>query len=246
MNDKNQYAVRSTPYAVRSTAAAGGRTRRARAVVLRTSYLVLLFGTSACTDLAGYDLDRFWGYLPFMSVLREGVQYDPYDMPRLPAEGSIPVATPMGDLPPAFTQSELDAVAGTLINPLPASQEVLARGKVAYERQCYACHGPAGAGDGPVVGNGKFPFAAALNGDVTAGRSDGYLYAVTRVGRGLMPAYGDRLTERDRWAVVHYVRTLHQRAEAAGLEPVAPANTSATQNAGVVERGPVLVPENQP
>lgn len=205
--------------------------------------MVLVVILSGCTDLAGYDLDRFWGYIPFLSVLREGVGYDPYEMPRLPAEGSIPVATPMGDLPPPFTQSELDSVAGTLTNPLPRSQEVLARGELVYERQCYACHGPQGAGDGPVVGPGKFPFAAALNGDATAARTDGYIYAVTRVGRGLMPGYGDRVTERDRWAVVHYVRTLGRGAEAAG---VAPANTSVTPNASVVEQGPAIVPENQP
>lgn len=245
MNDKRQCRVRSAECRVNHSRARAQR-KLGRSLVLGTWHLVLLFGLTACTDLAGYDLDRFWGYLPFMSVLREGVEYDPYDMPRLPAEGAIPVATPMGDLPPAFTQSELDSVAATLTNPLSASAAVLARGKLAYERQCSACHGPAGAGNGPVVGRGKFPFAAALNGEVTAGRSDGYIYAVTRVGRGLMPAYGDRLTEHDRWAVVHYVRTLHQRAEAAGLQPVAPANTSAVPNAGVVEQGPVLVPDNQP
>jgi hypothetical protein len=36
-----------------------------------------------------------------------------------------------------------------------------------------------------------------------------------RVGRGLMPAYGPRITHFDRWKIVNYVRLLQQDANAA-------------------------------
>ena len=39
------------------------------------------------------------------------------------------------------------------------------------------------------------------------GRSDGYIYAIVKAGRGLMPSYR-RIPPEDRWAVVHYVRQL--------------------------------------
>lgn len=180
---------------------------------------------SACTDLAGYDLDYFWGNFPFMAVLRGSVAYDPYELPRLPAPGTIPVASPIGDVPPPFTQLQLDSAGATLSNPFAGSAPpvVLARGAKVYENQCYACHGPAGAGDGPVVGPGKYPFAPAVNGAATAARSDGYIYGVIAIGRGLMPAYGERIQHLDRWAVVEYVRELQRQAGAgAPAEAVTP------------------------
>jgi mono/diheme cytochrome c family protein len=193
---------------------------------------VLLLGSSAlsgCTDFAGYDLDRIIGSVPWLAVLREDVSYDPYEMPRLPADGSIPVASPAGDVPPPFAQTQLDSAAATLSNPLQPSTQVLARGKIQYDRNCAVCHGTQGAGNGTVVGPNKFPFAPPVNGANTAARSDGYLYAVIRVGRGLMPAYADRMTHYDRWAVVAYMRQLQGGAVAApAAPPAAPAGTPPT------------------
>ena len=47
------------------------------------------------------------------------------------------------------------------------------------------------------------------------GFSDGYIYGMIRVGRGLMPAYGYRVTHFDRWHIVNYVRQLQGPASAA-------------------------------
>jgi hypothetical protein len=47
--------------------------------------------------------------------------------------------------------------------------------------------------------------------------TDGYVYGMIRVGRGLMPAYGHRISHFDRWNVVNYLRVLQ------GVVP-APAN----------------------
>ena len=52
------------------------------------------------------------------------------------------------------------------------------------------------------------PLAPNLTAPLTVGRTDGYLYALIWVGRGLMPAYGPRIPHRERWAIVHYVRQL--------------------------------------
>lgn len=185
---------------------------------------LLLAGLSGCTDWAGYDLDSFWGKIPALSTMRSSVVYDPYEMPRLPAEHSVPVESPNGDTPAPFTQAQLDSVAPTLRSPFATPDSaVLARGEYVYENQCTACHGPAGAGDGPVVGPGKFPFALPVNGPATAARSDGYLYGVIAVGRGLMPPYGEKIAHLDRWAVVAYVRQLERQAGATATPAAAPA-----------------------
>jgi len=45
------------------------------------------------------------------------------------------------------------------------------------------------------------------------GYSDGYIYSITRYGRGIMGKYGDKITEQDdRWQVVNYVRQLQAAA----------------------------------
>lgn len=207
--------------------------RRGRGA-LRTLNLALAgllgVGLTGCTDWAGYDLDHLWGYAPFLSTMRGSVTYDPYELPRVPAEGTIPVVHPQGDVPPLFAQAQLDSAAATLTNPFAGSAppEVLTLGSAVYGRQCAVCHGPTGAGNGPVVGQGKYPFAPPLNGPQTAGRSDGYLYGVIAVGRGLMPPYGERMTHVERWAVVSYLRSMQAQAGAppAAVSPTSPSEPS--------------------
>jgi mono/diheme cytochrome c family protein len=176
----------------------------------------------ACTDWAGYDLDRASGNVPAFSTMRNDKSPDPYQMVREPVPGTVPALHPLGDVPAPYTQSALDSIAPLLTNPQQPTPQLLARGKQVYDVNCSVCHGPLGQGNGPVVNaQTKFPFAPALNAAATQARSDGYLYAVVDVGRGFMPPYGARITHADRWAVVAYVRQLQGRAGAAAPAPAA-------------------------
>jgi mono/diheme cytochrome c family protein len=214
---------------------------------------------AACSDWAGYDIDMAAGKVPQLATMRRSVIPDPYGMPRLPAPGSIPVASPNGETPPPFNSTQLDSVAPTLHNPYAggAPAAVMARGEVEFQRNCFVCHGPEGAGNGPIVGPGKFPFAPAINSAATAARADGYIYGVISVGRGLMPPYGFKLADQDRWAVVEYVRSLQQRAgntPQRGGSPAAqapqPANTApppaATVAPPAVQAPPAQAPAAAP
>lgn len=196
----------------------------------------LLFALPGCTDWAMYDVDVAQGKVPQLSTMRESVRPDPYEYLRGTVPGTVPVSHPMGDVPARYTQAQLDSVAPTLQNPLSGNDAALARGQVMYDRACSVCHGPAGAGDGQVVKQvtgadgkayGRFPFAPPLNGGTAVGRSDGYIYAVIDVGRGMMPAYGERLTHLDRWAVVEYVRELQRRAGAVPQAVIGPVGAPA-------------------
>lgn len=218
--------------------------RAARAV----SAVALLGSVAGCTDAAGYDIDILLGKIPFLSTMRTSVAVDPYEMPRLPADGSIPVGHPRGEVPPPFTQADLAAGAPEiegLQNPLQPTADVLARGQQLYQQHCYVCHGPQGAGDGPVVGGGRFPFAVPVTAAAVAGRSDGYLYAVIRVGRGLMPAYGDRTNHLDRWAMVLYMRQLGQQPGVA-VPPGAPITPAAPAAQDTAPTTPDTAPGAQP
>lgn len=196
----------------------------------------------ACTDWAGHDLDMAAGEVDALATMREDVIPDRYAMMREPAEGTVPVVHPLGDVPAPYTQAQIDSIAPLLSNPLPASPVVLERGKLQYERNCAVCHGVAGDGRGSVVAQNKFPYAPAVGtGSPSAVRSDGYLYAVIDVGRGLMPPYGPRMTHADRWAVVTYLRYLQGTP---GPPPVpGPQVTPATELADSAVAGQPQAPQ---
>jgi mono/diheme cytochrome c family protein len=93
-------------------------------------------------------------------------------------------------------------------NPVPATTASLTAGERIYRRQCDACHGVTGAGDGPVAA-GLRPRPVDLRVHVAAGHSDGFFfYWISEGFRGTaMPAFKSRLTVEERWHVVNFIRT---------------------------------------
>ena len=91
-------------------------------------------------------------------------------------------------------------------NPLPADAQTIAQGKKVADVNRVSCHGAKGKGDGAA--------AVALNpkpADWTSAKvqaeSDGEIFWKISTGRGAMPAW-NFLPERDRWALVRYIRSL--------------------------------------
>ena len=172
--------------------------------------------------------------LIFGRSMRDQRSFDPYENTRPSPENSISFASgnyplefgvvnvgqPEGADVPRFTQADLGVpgvgalVVQGLTNPLdrtdPRSME---RGEELYMRFCAVCHGDDGVGANAYIAD-KHPTLPAYNlsGAQVAAYSDQYLYAMIRVGRGLMPEYGSRITHFDRWSIVNYVRELQLRA----------------------------------
>ena len=169
--------------------------------------LILLVFTAGCTTL-----DRAVGSIPWFTTMRDQVATRPFENPYgdssraprfLPPEGSVPT-TGREDSLDIYSPEGLRAVDALR---RPASLPTALRGRLIYEEYCAVCHGVQGKGDGPVAG--RFGYIPDITQDMTRQRSDGYLYAIIRHGRGIMPRYGDKIRDTgDRWAVVRYVRTL--------------------------------------
>lgn len=177
--------------------------------------LTLTLFTSACTRI-----ENVLASIPVFSFMRDAPFFDPYEAPRPAPYGSVPFSTPAGESlgPVEATEAGLNEFAGRISNPYTAGDTLALRaGQVMFERHCSVCHGPAGKGDGSIIGQGKFPFAPDLTLPATVARSDGYVYAIIRAGRGLMPAYGPRMTHNERWATVMYVRQLQSGAAAGAV-----------------------------
>ena len=127
-----------------------------------------------------------------------------------------------------------------------ASPDLLALGQRLYEKQCAACHGTDGRGEGEAAyllypkprdfTAGKFALASTWERVPT----DEDLYRT--ISRGMpgsaMPSWG-HLTEEERWALVHYVKTFVP-------QPWGIARASDPKGGGGVGTGLVRVPPEPP
>ncbi len=107
---------------------------------------------------------------------------------------------------------ELASVLRITLVDIPVTTPSLTRGAEVYNRECAACHGSRGRGDGP-AGRALTPAPANLAdhaslADVTPLAF--YQRVTIGVAGTAMPAYESRLSAEDRWAVAAYASTLRQ------------------------------------
>jgi mono/diheme cytochrome c family protein len=198
-------------------------------IVKIAAMAIAVMSLGACTNF-----ENMMASVPIFSYLRNAPSFDPYENPRPAPYGSVPFNTPAGESlgPEESTEVGLNAFAATITNPLQPNDTLAMRaGKVMFERNCLVCHGAQGKGNGPIIGPGKFPMAADLTSSATVARSDSYIYAIMRAGRGLMPAYGPRINHMERWAIVNYVRQLQRAAGATAPAATTAAPTTTPANA---------------
>ncbi|MBI2537768.1 MAG: cytochrome c [Gemmatimonadetes bacterium] len=193
----------------------GGRGRRGRRhysarrdSLARYALLVLLLCLTGCTRDQWQRFpspDDLIAAVPWFAVMHRGIAIQPYQMPRPPVPGTVPVTgTEVADtVIPAYYPR-----INRLVNPVQRTSESLDRGRELYRVYCVPCHGDAGHGDGPITPKFIRPPDLALA--PARAYTDGYLYALVASGRGLMPPYGDKVRGPDRWHVVNYLRGVIQ------------------------------------
>ncbi len=119
---------------------------------------------------------------------------------------------------PSRTAWNAPASAAAKTNPVSADTSSVAHGKTIYMNKCLACHGRAGQGDGRNASRLK-----VQPGDLSNPRmwqqSDGELFWKISQGKTPMPSYQKQLSEKERWMVVNYIRTLAPKPPG----PAAPA-----------------------
>ena len=146
----------------------------------------------------------------WFATMRHQRNIKPYARLIPPVAGTVPVSG--AELP--LTRETADRLA----NPRTRTAESLNRGQWLYQTYCQVCHGEHGRGDGPVsqAGGGPFPGVPSLVDPSRPKMSDGAIYGMiveaSRMGRGLMPRYGDKIHGNDRWDLVNYVRSLQLNA----------------------------------
>ena len=101
--------------------------------------------------------------------------------------------------------------AATEVNPEPASQATLDKGRKLYDAKCRRCHGADGQGRGPDADPDHPP--ANLTDPRRASRNpDGVMFYKIWNGRARprMPAMKLDLTRAEVWTLVHYVKSLRR------------------------------------
>lgn len=155
--------------------------------------------------------------------------YYEFAKPRLPVEGTVArrnsasISIPsVGDNTPYYygdTEEERTRAMSEIVdNPYPITDAAIANGKELYNINCGICHGEKGDGAGYLVRDdgGVYPVQPAiLTNEEFVNASNGRYYHSIMYGKNLMGAYKDKLAYKERWDVIHYIRSLQAKATSA-------------------------------
>jgi len=95
-------------------------------------------------------------------------------------------------------------------NPIPSSAKSIADGQKAYQTNCRHCHGAKGLGDGPLAPKDPPP-ANLTDAEWKYGSTDGEIFYTIKNGVGPdseMKPMKTKLSDKDIWNVVNYIRSL--------------------------------------
>ena len=114
-----------------------------------------------------------------------------------------------------LNQLQYDIADSLFNNPLKRSDRVISIGKHLFNSFCFYCHGYKGHADGPVITDVQlaedeegFPPPPDITTGRTVGLSDARIFHILSAGQNLMFSYDDRLSEKERKALIHYIREM--------------------------------------
>ena len=174
-----------------------------RATLLLSFTLVLAMFT---TPTAQQGLRDAWNsvthlrYYPIRDMRRSVALAPQKGVYRGPDEASVPTTGKELEI-------DRDIAAEKLHNPIPTSDESVARGDSLFHKLCVPCHGASMAGDGPVAA--LFMPPPDLLAQQTRDRKDGFIYSYIRHGGAVMPSYGFQVSAEEAWHLVNFIR--HQQ-----------------------------------
>ena len=121
-----------------------------------------------------------------------------------------------------------------IANPLPAlSESEMAEAKRLYNVNCGICHGEKLDGNGPLYKGGDGPYPAkpaTLVGDAKyENMPAGHMMYSLTYGKNLMGSYAAQLSSKQRWMVIHYVKSMQPGGKPAAATAAPAADTTKTK-----------------
>lgn len=97
--------------------------------------------------------------------------------------------------------------------PFPITKADLERGQQRFDIYCTPCHDYTGSGEGMIVQRG-FPAPPSYHTAKLMNAPAGHFFDVMTNGYGTMYSYADRVSVKDRWRIVAYIRALQLSQDA--------------------------------
>jgi mono/diheme cytochrome c family protein len=148
-----------------------------------------------------------------------------YDIPGHPTQNSeVPndIGSPLGEFSAGtdyYNTGKMGDQWGTGLPPrVPVTMDLLKRGQKEFQVNCAVCHGATGQGNGITSKYGLLSIAN-YHQDKYRQMADGQIFNTITNGYNTMMAYGDKVTVKDRWAIIAYIRAL-QRSQYAKIGDV--------------------------
>lgn len=140
-------------------------------------------------------------------------------------------------------QENYDKAGALIKDPIGYSDESLAEGKRLYEINCKVCHGEKGEGNGQIVElpngqDGPYTARPPKYADRLPTIKDGNMFYSVSYGKGMMGGYGYQLNVKERWEVIHYIKSLAGIKQETATTDAAAATTTAAAPINVsIENG---------
>ena len=203
-------------------------------IIISLSFLATVLILAGCSDVKR-DPGRV--YMPDMAYSRAYETYSPNPIFPDGLTNRVPVAGTIkrGEVLPFHIQKDVPGdstnykLAKSVVNPVPWPDSAdMVETERLYLVNCGICHGPKLDGNGPLYKGGDGPYPVKpqdLMADVVKILGDGQIMYSITYGKNLMGSYASQLDIRQRWEIVHYIRSKQ------GLKPGAAAAVSTTASA---------------
>ena len=149
----------------------------------------------------------------------------------------------MPPFPSLSDRQKWDVIA--YVYTLSTSPEIISEGEQLYQQHCADCHGENGQGDGPQASQLSSPPGDLTDQSYMASQSAASLFDSLTMGiEPDMPAYGEQLSETERWALVDYMRSLTYAKSAQVAEsPIITPTQATSETVSIEEPYPYPYPE---
>lgn len=104
-------------------------------------------------------------------------------------------------------------------NPVEATSTSIAQGRQIYRTQCAMCHGESGDGKGDLAEVMGLKLLDYRDPKSLETFTDGELFYITKKGKGKMPGQEGRMSDRQLWHLINYIRSLARKEGRPAAEP---------------------------
>ncbi|MFN3306212.1 MAG: quinol:electron acceptor oxidoreductase subunit ActD [Candidatus Kapaibacteriota bacterium] len=187
-----------------------------RPKVFDWKFILFLVIVSAAASSFAYFYNNKVLYLPPFDFMLQQFKLKPQESFAFFSDNSgmrnpVPGTVARGEIFYPFKGKPEEAGA-KLVNTLEPTEENLKLGQAKFNTFCSPCHGWRGEGDSRL--NGQFPNPPSLHTEKLRNWPDGRIYHVIVEGQNIMPSYARQLNEKERWAIVLYIRALQRSLNA--------------------------------